>query len=117
MVTTYQGLADAIELIGDRIDRLDSTEREPVAVSFANPSLFMATVFALLRCGYSVAPVNPALFPFLQPAGIRNLIYDTQGQMLSGGRNIRFDMSWLPRTGRQAARQPYRECARSRTST
>ena len=27
MVTTFQGLADAIELIGDRIDRLESERR------------------------------------------------------------------------------------------
>ena len=108
MVTDYQGLADAIESIGDRIERLGLDRREPVGVSLANPSFFIATVFALWRHGYSVALVTPALFPLLQPAGIRNLIYDTQGQMLSGGRNIRFDMSWLPTADPQAARQPYR---------
>jgi acyl-coenzyme A synthetase/AMP-(fatty) acid ligase len=81
---------------------------EPVAVSIANPSYFLAAIFALFRCGFSVAPVNPPLFIHLQSAGIRNLIYDAQGLVLSGGRNIRFDMSWLPPAAPPAARKPYR---------
>src|SRR5262249_32827739 len=28
--------------------------------------------------------------------GVRNLIYDVEGFVASGGRNIRFDNSWLP---------------------
>ena len=69
----------------------------------------IATIFALFRCGFSVALVNPRLYPHLRSAGVRNLIYDTQGQVLSGGRNIRFDMSWLPAPVlRAAARAPYR---------
>jgi long-chain acyl-CoA synthetase len=108
MVTTFQGLADAIESIGERIDRLGLDQREPIAVSIANPSFFMAAAFAVLRCGHSVALVTSALYPQLQAAGIRNLIYDTQGLVLSGGRNIRFDMSWLPKTAPSAQRKPYR---------
>jgi acyl-coenzyme A synthetase/AMP-(fatty) acid ligase len=96
MVTTFQGLADAIDSVGDRIDRLNLNKREPVAVSIANPSFMLATAFALFRSGYGVAPVNMPLYPHLVGAGIRNLIYDTQGQVTSGGRNVRFDMSWLP---------------------
>jgi acyl-CoA synthetase (AMP-forming)/AMP-acid ligase II len=108
MVTSYQGLADAIESVGERIDRLNLDKREPIGVSIANPSFFAAAAFAVLRSGYSVALVNPSLFPQLQPAGIRNLIYDTQGLVLSGGRNIRFDMSWLPAAAASsAARKPY----------
>ncbi len=96
MVTTYEGLAAAIESISERISRLNLDRREPVAVSLANPSFALATMFALLRAGYSVASINRALYPHMQGAKLRNLIYDTEGQMLSGGRNIRFDMSWLP---------------------
>jgi acyl-coenzyme A synthetase/AMP-(fatty) acid ligase len=107
MMTTFQGLADGIESIGERIDRLNLDRREPVAVSLANPSFLLATIFALMRAGYSVAPVNPALYQHFRPAGIRNLVYDTQGQMLSGGRNIRFDMSWLPPTGPDAPKRSY----------
>src|SRR5690349_20474230 len=73
MVTSFQGLADAIESIGDRIDRLGLDTAEPVAISIANPSYFLAAIFALFRCGYSVAPVNPPLYPHLRSAGIRNL--------------------------------------------
>ena len=107
MVTTFQGLADAIESIGERIDRLGLDQSEPIAVSLANPSFFIATVLAVLRCGYSAALVHPPLFMQLQPAGIRNLIYDTQGLVLSGGRNIRFDVTWLPNAASPAARKPH----------
>jgi acyl-CoA synthetase (AMP-forming)/AMP-acid ligase II len=111
MITTFQGLADAIESICERIDRLALDQREPIAVSLANPSFFIATAFAVLRCGYDAALVNSPLFPQLQPAGIRNLIYDSQGLVLSGGRNIRFDMSWLPAAAPSAPRKPYRRRA------
>ncbi len=107
MVTTYQGLADAIESIGDRIDRLNLDTSEPVAVSITNPTFALATMFALLRCGFSVAPVNRPLYFHLRNAGVRNLIYDTDGQVMSGGRNIRFDPSWLPAAS-ASSRKPYR---------
>jgi long-chain acyl-CoA synthetase len=106
MVTTYQGLDNAIESIGVHIDTMNLDKSEPVAVSIANPSFMIATTFALFRCGYSVALVNPTLFPYLRPAGIRNLVYDTQGQVLSGGRNIRFEPSWLPTAGLAGAKRP-----------
>ena len=107
IVTTYQGLDDAIESIGERIDRLNLDKREPVAVCLANPSFMLATVFALMRGGYSVAPVNTAFYPHLAGAGLRNLIYDTAGQVTSGGRNIRFDMSWLPNPKHETANRTY----------
>jgi acyl-coenzyme A synthetase/AMP-(fatty) acid ligase len=111
MMTTFEGLADAIESVSDRIDRLGLDKSEPIAVSIANPSFFVAAVFAVLRSEYSVALVHPPLYPQLQPAGIRNLIYDTQGLVLSGGRNIRFDMSWLPAATPTSPRKPYRHRA------
>jgi len=100
LITTYKALADAIEAIAGRIDQMNFDRREPIGVSVANPSFFVATACAVLRCGYSAALVRPALLPLLQSSGIRNLIYDSQGLMLSGGRNIRFDPSWI--TGAQA---------------
>ena len=108
MVTSFQGLADAIESISERIDRLGLDTAEPVAISIANPSYYLAAIFALFRCGFSVAPVSPALYPHLRSAGIRNLIYDTHGQVLSGGRNIRFEMSWMPGDIPPEKRKPYR---------
>jgi acyl-coenzyme A synthetase/AMP-(fatty) acid ligase len=108
IVTTFQGLTDAIESVSERIDRLGLDPQEPIAVSIANPSYLAAAAFAVLRCGYTLALVNPPLFPQLQPSGIRNLIYDTQGLVLSGGRNIRFEASWLPASAPSAKRQPYR---------
>src|SRR5215831_9886775 len=96
MITTYRGLADAIESVGHRIALLELAKDEPVAVCLSNPSLMLVTALALMRAGYTVAPVHVALLPHLRPAGIRNLIYDTQGLTLSGGRNIRFESSWLP---------------------
>ena len=108
MVTSFQGLADAIESFGERIDRLNLDKREPVAVSIANPAFMLATIFALLRNGYAAAPVNARLYPHLAGAGIRNLIYDTTGLAVSGGRNIRFDMSWLPDAKQQDTQRAYR---------
>src|SRR4051812_30048189 len=78
-ITTYGALADAIDAIADRIDQLGLDRREPISVSVSNPSFFAATAFAVLRCGYSATLVRPALLPLLQSAGIRNLIYDSQG--------------------------------------
>ena len=95
LITTYQGLADGIESVAERIDRLNLDKRDPVAVCLANPTFMLTTVFALLRCGYSAAPVNSQYYPLLKGAGLPNLIYDTEGQVVSGGRNIRFDLSWV----------------------
>jgi acyl-coenzyme A synthetase/AMP-(fatty) acid ligase len=107
LVTSYQALADAIESIGERIDQFGLDRKSVVGVSLAIPSFFVATVFALLRRGYNAALIHRQLFPLLLGSGIRNLIYDTHGQMLSGGKNIRFDASWLP--GSQVDRRGRRE--------
>jgi acyl-coenzyme A synthetase/AMP-(fatty) acid ligase len=96
LVTTFAGLADAIDSISNRIDQLGLDPREPVATAIANPALSIAVLFALQRAGFSVAPANRGLIKHLQPNGIRNLIYDVEGFVASGGRNIRFDNSWLP---------------------
>src|SRR5262245_55443224 len=109
LVTTYQALADAIDSTADRIEQLGLERREVVGVCLASPSFFIVVVFALLRSGYSVALLRPALLPLLQTAGIRNLIYDSQGLMLSGGRNIRFDPSWFSGTRQNGAGRAYRK--------
>jgi acyl-coenzyme A synthetase/AMP-(fatty) acid ligase len=109
LITTYAGLADAVDSISNRIDQLGLDPREPVATAIANPALSIAVVFALLRSGFSAAPVNRGLIKHLQPNGIRNLIYDVEGLVASGGRNIRFDNSWLPASssaGRTWRRRP-----------
>jgi acyl-coenzyme A synthetase/AMP-(fatty) acid ligase len=96
LVTTYAGLADAIDSISNRIDQLGLDPKEPVATAIGNPALSIAVVFALLRSGFSAAPANRGLIKHLQSNGVRNLIYDVEGFVASGGRNIRFDNSWLP---------------------
>jgi acyl-coenzyme A synthetase/AMP-(fatty) acid ligase len=95
LITTYKALFDAIESCGLRIEELQLDRSEPIGISITNPSVFAAATFAALRCGYSAAMVRTALLPLLHPIGVRNLIYDSQGLMLSGGRNIRFDPSWI----------------------
>jgi acyl-coenzyme A synthetase/AMP-(fatty) acid ligase len=95
MVVTYRALLDAIDSISDRVQNLDLAKAEPVALALARPSFTIAAAFALLQLGYDVASINRSLFPYLRGAGIGNLIYDIQGHVLSGGRNIRFDKSWL----------------------
>jgi len=112
MVTTFQGLADAIESIGERIDHLNLSKQEPVAVCLANPTFAVATIFALLRRGYTAAPVNARLYPNLAGGGMRTMIYDTGDELPAGVRNIRFDPSWLP--GPQQAGTP--RAYRKRTS-
>jgi acyl-coenzyme A synthetase/AMP-(fatty) acid ligase len=111
LVTTYAGLADAVDSISNRIDQLGLDPREPVATAIGNPALAVTVAFALMRAGFSVAPANRGLIKHLQPNGVRNLIYDVEGFVASGGRNIRFDNSWLPApstaaTGRVYGRRP-----------
>jgi acyl-coenzyme A synthetase/AMP-(fatty) acid ligase len=96
LVTSYAGLADAVDSISNRIDQLGLDPHEPVATAIANPALSTAVLFALQRSGFSIAPANRGLIKYLQSNGVRNLIYDTEGFVASGGRNIRFDNSWLP---------------------
>src|SRR5262249_2134117 len=96
LVTTFAGLADAVDSISNRIDQLGLNPREPVAAAIGNPALSLAVAFALQRSGFSAAPANRGLIKHLQSNGVRNLIYDVEGFVASGGRNIRFDNSWLP---------------------
>jgi len=102
LLTTYQALAEAIQSTAARIEQLGLDRREPIGLLIRNPSYLAATAFAALHSGYSIALVRSELLPLLQPSGIRNLIYDTQGLMLSGGRNIRYDPSWVSAGPRQS---------------
>jgi acyl-coenzyme A synthetase/AMP-(fatty) acid ligase len=107
MVMTYRELADAIESIGNRIEQLDFDKREPVAVSISIPAFQLATTFALIRAGYTVAFASPPLLPHLRSVGVRNVIYDLQGQVASGGRNVRFEQSWLSAVNSSATPSRY----------
>jgi acyl-coenzyme A synthetase/AMP-(fatty) acid ligase len=98
LITTYKALAEGIESCAARIEQLQLDRDEPIGISIANPAFFAAAAFAVLRSGCSAAMVRAALLPLLRPIGIRNLIYDSQGLMLSGGRNIRFEQSWVSGT-------------------
>jgi acyl-coenzyme A synthetase/AMP-(fatty) acid ligase len=108
LITTFAGLADAVDSISNRIDQLGLDPREPVATAIGNPALSIAVAFALQRSGFSVAPANRGLIKHLQPNGIRNLIYDVEGFVASGGRNIRFDNSWLPPPSSTPTSRAYR---------
>jgi len=95
MTWSYKTLADAIESISARIARYGLDKMEPVAVSLRSEPKFLAVCFALLRLGYSAAPVAPGLFPLLQTAGINNVISQRNAFVLSGGKNIHFDDNWI----------------------
>jgi acyl-coenzyme A synthetase/AMP-(fatty) acid ligase len=95
-IITYRGLADAIGSICLRLESLGLDPGEPVAVAIEHPAKQLAVTFALLRSGYVAAPVYRALMPHLQTAGIKNIIYEAEGLVMTGGKNIRFDNSWLP---------------------
>jgi acyl-coenzyme A synthetase/AMP-(fatty) acid ligase len=100
MVITYRGLVEAIETISERIQRYEFDTNEPVAVAINHPVRQLAVCFALLRCGITAAPISRGTLPFLRPNGITHTIYAGEGQILSGGRNIRFEDSWLRRDGK-----------------
>ena len=102
MVVTYLALADAIEAVSEQISRHEFDAAAPVAISIDNPVWQLIVTFALLRSGIAAAPVSRGILPFLRSAGIVDIIYAGQGQVLSGGRNIRFDPSWLRRESKAA---------------
>jgi acyl-coenzyme A synthetase/AMP-(fatty) acid ligase len=95
-IITYRGLADAIVSISQRLATLNLDPQKPVGVSIEHPAKQLAVCFALQRMGIVVAPVYRGLLPYLRTIGIEDLIYESEGNVLSGGRNIRFDASWLP---------------------
>jgi len=91
---TYRELAAAIDLAADRIAEHQLDPHGPVAVSIDNEAKLLAVCFALLRLGYTVAPVASSVFSHLPAAGISTLISD--GRELPGGNSIRYDDSWMP---------------------
>jgi acyl-coenzyme A synthetase/AMP-(fatty) acid ligase len=95
MAVTYRALAKAVTAVSQRIARYKLDASEPVAVSIHNPAWQLIVSFALLRKGLTAVPVARGTLPFLRPNGISDIIYAGEGQMLSGGRNIRFEESWL----------------------
>jgi len=102
MVLTYRELAEAIETISARISHYAFSRDEPVAVSIHQPIQMLAVCLALLRNGISVAPVDRSALPHLRANGIYNLIFTGEGLVLSGGRNIRFEDSWLRRDSKSS---------------
>src|SRR6266550_2122491 len=94
LVFTYQMLAEAIRSAAQRVVKIDLDPGIPVAVLLDNPGKTLAVCFALIQCGYVIAPIDAGLLPHLRAAGITNLIHarDTE---IAGGRNVRFDDTWL----------------------
>src|SRR6266508_513419 len=78
MILSYRGLADAIDAVSARVSRLELDTRDPVAVSIRSEPKFVAVILAMLRAGFTVAPVAPDLFPYLRGAGINNVISQRQ---------------------------------------
>jgi len=94
LVLTYQMLADAIRSAGQRIIKSDLDPGMPVAVLLDNPGKTLAVCFALMQHSYVIAPIDASLLPHLRAAGIGNLIR-ARGEEIAGGRNVRFDDTWL----------------------
>src|SRR5262245_7235994 len=97
MVLTYRELAEAIVAISERIAQYGFAKEEPVAVAIDQPIQKLAVCLALMRCGITVAPVGPSALPHLRANDIWNVIFTGDGLVLSGGRNVRFENSWLMR--------------------
>jgi fatty-acyl-CoA synthase len=97
MIVTFRSLAEAMATVAQKAAQLELDRNEPVAVSIANPVKQMAVVLGLLHAEYTVAPIfGGTRMNHLRDAGIRNLITDGPGQVISGGRNIQFTDAWLP---------------------
>lgn len=97
MVVTYREFAEAIEGASERVLTFDLDRNKPVAVSIDHPIRQLAVCFALWRLGFTVALAPRGTILFLRSIGIENVIYAGEGQMLSGGRNIQYQDSWLKR--------------------
>ena len=90
VVVSYREFAEAVDAISRRVNHYSFNPQEPVAVSVQQPLHKLAVCFALLRCGISAVPISHTALPHLRPNGIHNVIFTGEGQVLAGGRNIRF---------------------------
>jgi len=98
MAITYQALAEAIEVASERIERFGFDNGEQVAVAIGDPGKFLAVCLALLYRGIACAPAGTSVLPYLRSNNINTLIFSGDAS-IEGGRNIRFDDSWLLRGG------------------
>lgn len=96
---TYRELAQAVTGISQRLAALNLPKDEPVAVAIEEPGKRLAVCFALLRLGIAAAPIRHPMLPLMRASGIPNTIYTGHGQVISGGRNVRFEDSWLKSAG------------------
>jgi acyl-coenzyme A synthetase/AMP-(fatty) acid ligase len=92
---TYRDMANAIVAVSERLKSFVFEPHEPVAVTVSDPAKRLAVCLALFRRGVSAAPINQRALPFLHTNGINTVIDSGGGQVLSGGRNIQFQDSWL----------------------
>jgi acyl-coenzyme A synthetase/AMP-(fatty) acid ligase len=104
MVITYGGLRDTIAAVSERIGQYQFDPAQPVAVSIENSAKLLAVCLALIGQGFVVAPVTQSAFPFLRSFGIDNVIYTGSGPVLSGGKSVRFEDSWLAPGPRHSAK-------------
>lgn len=105
MAITYQAMAQAIEAVSERIQRLQLDPSEPFAVFIDDPAKLIAVCFALVRNGISCAPAPHATIAQLKANTINSLIFSGPRDALADGQNIRFDDSWL-RPSRMANTSP-----------
>lgn len=107
MAITYQAMAEAIEAVSERIERLEFDRSEAVAVFIDDPAKLIAVCFALVRKGITCAPQPQTAAPQLQANKINSVIFSGATDLMLGGRNIRFDDSWLrPSGASRAAAKP-----------
>jgi 2,3-dihydroxybenzoate-AMP ligase len=97
MALTYGDLKQAVDAIGERIERYDLAKSDPVAVAIPHPARQLMVCLALMRCGISVAPISQGALFYVRQAGINTVIHAGQGLMTAGGRNIQYEDSWLRR--------------------
>jgi acyl-coenzyme A synthetase/AMP-(fatty) acid ligase len=95
MIISYRALAESVDSVATRFARSKLDPAIPVGVAIEDPSKLLVACFALLRAGFTVAPVQPSHLPHLRASDIHQLVHMEESHVLFGGMNVRFENSWL----------------------
>jgi len=97
MVITYGALAEAIDAIGERVLQFGLDRTEPVAVVINRSAKHLAACLALLHSGITTISCNRRNLQHLNANNVKCAICNLDGEILPGGKVIRFSDAWLQR--------------------
>jgi acyl-coenzyme A synthetase/AMP-(fatty) acid ligase len=102
---TFRELVEGIDAVAEQVKGLDLNKQECVGVAVLSPMLMLQTIFALLRDGYSVAPIGGRHVSEIGAAsGITTVISDGKSQFGPDVRTLPFDPTWLATSARAGPR-------------